>query len=71
PTIDPESLRPVSHWVYDPNGMDFGLGAWRCNRCKERNNNLGGPERFSPYRFVGSNFCPNCGAIMRGDDNAD
>lgn len=59
---------PVRHgrWVYDPNGMDFNLGAWVCSECKTRNNNLGGMRRINPYQFVGSRFCPNCGAKMKG-----
>ena len=63
PIIDAE---PVRHgrWVYDPNGMDFNLGAWVCSECRERNNNLGGMRRINPYQFVGSRFCPNCGAKM-------
>lgn len=62
--IDPESLRPVARWEYDPNGMDFGLGAWLCSRCRERNNNIGGSNQIDPYMFVGSKYCPNCGARM-------
>ena len=61
-----EKLEPVRHgrWVYDPNGMDFNLGAWVCSECRERNNNLGCMRRINPYQFVGSRFCPNCGARM-------
>ena len=54
-------------WVYDPNGMDFNLGAWVCSECRERNNNLGCMQRINPYQFVGSRFCPNCGAKMDDD----
>lgn len=59
-------LEPVRHgrWIYDPNGMDFNLGAWVCSECKERNNNLGGMRKINPYQFIGSRFCPNCGAKM-------
>lgn len=65
PSVDAE---PVRHgrWIYDPNGMDFNLGAWVCSECKERNNNLGGMRKINPYQFVGSRFCPNCGAKMDG-----
>ena len=52
------------HWVYNRNGMDWNLGAWECSACKCRNNNLPGSEIYSPYSFVGSRYCPNCGAKM-------
>ena len=63
PAVEVEPVRSGS-WVYDPNGMDFNLGAWVCSKCKERNNNLGGMRRINPYMFAGSRFCPNCGAKM-------
>ena len=53
-------------WKYDPNGMDWGLGAWVCSVCGCKNNNLGTSERINPYLFSGSKFCPNCGARMTG-----
>lgn len=66
---------PVRHgrWLYDPDGMDFNLGAWVCSECKAKNNNLGGSKRINPYLFVGSRYCPNCGAKMDGgaDDARD
>lgn len=71
PTIDPESLRPVAHWEYNPNGMDFGLGAWECSRCKAKNDNLGGSKRINPYMFSGSKYCPNCGAKMLNEVQND
>lgn len=58
-------------WVYDPDGMDWGLGAWLCSECRCRNNNLGMDGRINPLRFSGSKFCPHCGAKMdlRGKTN--
>lgn len=64
PTIDPESLRPVGHWVYDPNGIDWGIGAWRCSECHTRNHNLPADTHLSPYLFEGSSYCPGCGVRM-------
>lgn len=69
PTIDPESLRPVGHWVYDPDGMDWGIGAWRCSECNTINRNLPANSYFSPYVFEGSSFCPHCGARMEAQDD--
>lgn len=54
-----------AEWVYDPNGMDWNLGAWVCSKCKCKNDNLGGSKDINPYMFAGSKFCPHCGAIMR------
>lgn len=60
------NVAPVvhAHWVYNRNGMDWNLGAWECSACKRKNNNLPGSEIYSPYSFVGSRYCPNCGAKM-------
>ena len=66
-------------WIYDANGYDYGLPAWKCNRCGCINANI--PPRImtkeskpnyapvNPYAFSGSNFCPNCGAKMKGADD--
>ena len=66
PTVD--AIPAVhAHWEYDPNGMDWNMGAWRCSKCKERNNNIGGDEKINPLLFAGSSYCPSCGAKMRGE----
>ena len=38
PTAD---VAEVKHgkWIWDPNGMDWGLGTWQCSECSCRNNN--------------------------------
>ena len=51
-------------WVYDPDGMDWGIGAWRCSVCGCKNDNLSGCAE-NPYAFAGSKYCPNCGRKMR------
>ena len=63
PTAD---VAPVKYgkWVYDSNGMDWGLGAWICSECGCKNNNLGMDNRIKPLLFEGSKYCPNCGAKM-------
>lgn len=54
-----------AEWYYDPNGMDWGLGAWLCSNCRTKNDNLGGSKNINPYMFSGSKFCPQCGAVMK------
>lgn len=63
PTAD---VAEVKHgeWEYDPDGMDWQLGAWVCSLCKVKNDNLGGSKNINPYVFAGSQFCPHCGAKM-------
>lgn len=63
PTVD--AVPTVhAHWKYDPNGMDWNIGAWRCSVCGCRNNNIGCDEKLNPLLFAGSKYCPNCGARM-------
>ena len=61
------NVREVAYaeWYYNPNGMDWGLGAWLCSKCHTKNDNLGGSKNINPYMFAGSKFCPQCGAVMR------
>lgn len=63
PTAD---VAPVVHgrWVYNPNGMDFVLGAWECSICGIKNDNLPCDRKINPYNYIGSKYCPNCGAKM-------
>lgn len=65
PTID---AVPVKHgkWVWNPDGIDWGLGAWECSECACRNNNLAMNSKMNPLMFSGSNYCPNCGTKMDG-----
>ena len=53
-------------WHYNPDGMDWGLGAWECSLCGCGNNNLPMDENIKPLRWAGSKCCPNCGARMKG-----
>lgn len=58
-------------WVYNPNGNDWGLGAWECSECCCKNDNLGMSKEINPYLFAGGKYCGNCGARMtRGESNA-
>lgn len=54
-----------AHWYYDPDGCDWGIGAWKCSNCKAKNDNLGCSENIYPYQFEGAKFCPCCGKPMK------
>lgn len=66
-SIPSADVAPVVHgkWVYDENGMDWNIPAWRCSECDTVNSALPtfcGKEKL--HLFVGSKFCPQCGAKM-------
>lgn len=63
-------VRPVvrGHWVWNPNGMDWGLGAWCCDQCRIKAETWWANDRKNnPLRCSGGRFCGNCGADMRED----
>lgn len=53
-----------AHWVYDPNGCDWGIGAYRCSRCDCRNGALPCNEDAYVYSYACAKRCPHCGAHM-------
>ena len=55
-------------WVWDKDGMDWDLEAWRCSECRGRNANLPGNKNIDPNLFAGHYYCPNCGAKMDKED---
>ena len=71
PSVDVVEQK-TGKWEYDPNGMDWGIGAWVCSECGGRNDMIpavlrgadGHEQKVNPYRWAGSKFCPNCGARM-------
>ena len=69
PTADVrENVR--GEWKLDPNGMDWNIPAYRCSECGFVANYIGVEANGlgnNPMNWAGSNFCPNCGAQMRGD----
>ena len=62
PTVDAIvntiEIRPQGEWYYS---IDKG---WECNQCHEIVKDMPTCMRKALY-----NFCPNCGADMRGDEN--
>ena len=57
----------TASWFYDPNGMDWNIGAWRCDHCGGRNNSLPCDKEINPYMWAGSKYCGNCGRRMLPD----
>lgn len=52
-------------WIWDENGMDWGLGAWRCSECGSKPETWWeASQKYVPKRCSGSKYCPNCGAKM-------
>lgn len=47
------NTRQQGRWVFKSSGL--GYGYMKCNQCD-----------FSNFRKVNYNFCPHCGADMRG-----
>ena len=52
-------------WVWDENGMDWGLGAWKCSECHLKPETWWETYKGNPYRYAGSSYCNNCGAKMK------
>lgn len=64
------SARPNGKWIWNENGMDWGLGCWCCSECDMRNPYIGIGDNAllsNPHNWAGSKYCPNCGADMRGE----
>jgi len=55
-------------WVWDENGMDWGLGAWICSECHRKPETWWEADKGNPYRCAGSSYCNHCGAKMDGGD---
>lgn len=60
PTIAPASLRPKGEWIY--NTDDF-TPKKRCTNCGYNKPLVAGEA----IKQEPDNFCPNCGADMRGE----
>ncbi len=65
-SIPAADVRPVvrAHWYWDKDGMDWGIGAWRCSACKTMSPMWWNADRGSPMHKSGHRYCPNCGAAM-------
>ena len=67
PAVDAE---PVRHgkWIYDPDANDWGIGGYVCSECHAKNENLPCGKVANPMMFVGTKYCPYCGAKMDLED---
>ena len=55
----------TAKWVWDQDAIDFGIGAWACDKCYCVNHNLTYCGKSdNPMRWSGSKYCPNCGRKM-------
>lgn len=67
----PSAEPKTGEWVYDPNGMDWNIPAWRCSECGFRANYIGVEANGfgkNPMNWAGSKFCPECGCKIVGAD---
>ena len=63
PPVQPE--RKKGKWIWDENGMDWGLGAWKCNRCHSKAETWwANDKKYIPLRCAGGQFCGVCGCQM-------
>lgn len=66
-TLPDEDAAPVRHGKWIMRG-----GRFRCSKCNEKAllRDVGGTGGFShEYEQVKSNHCPNCGAMMDGEED--
>lgn len=61
-------MEDSARWVWDPDGIDYGIGAWTCSKCGCKAETWWATDKNEfPLRCAGSNYCGNCGANMRED----
>lgn len=57
-----------AHWKWDPDGLDWGIGAWCCSECRSKAETWWAKDKkYNPLHCSGGYFCGNCGAKMDGD----
>ena len=62
--------RQRGEWVWNEDAVDWGIGAWVCNKCGSRPQTWWSTDRNkNPLIWASSRFCGNCGAYMGGQNN--
>lgn len=63
PSVSAEPKR--GKWVWNEDGMDWGIGAWCCSECGRKSETWWAcDKKYNPLRCADSHFCGNCGAKM-------
>lgn len=68
PTADVQEVKH-GHWVWDKDGMDWGIGAWVCSACHTRAQTQWSMISRNPRHFSGHQYCSVCGAKMDEKEN--
>ena len=73
--LEKGEIEETGHWEWDPNGMDWNLGAWVCSKCHAKSEAIPSKiytvdgyisgEKISPYVWTGSQYCAVCGVKMQ------
>lgn len=65
----PSAEQKTGKWKLDSDGMDWNIPAWRCSECGFVATHIGVEPNgmgYNPLNWVGSKFCPQCGARITG-----
>ncbi len=64
--IETADVVPVvkANWEWNPDGMDWGIGAWQFSACKAMSPMWWNTDKTNPHTKSGHRYCPNCGARM-------
>ena len=63
---NPNNNEIFGTWEWDPDGIDWGIGAWKCSNCGSKAETWWAKDGNSnPLKCAGSHYCGNCGATMR------
>lgn len=69
PAADVAEIRHA-HWEWNPDGLDWGIGAWCCSGCGSKAETWwANDKKYNPLHCSGGHFCGNCGAKM--DERSD